>query len=94
MTDDIVEINAIFQGYVQGVGFRYTACEYAIQFGIIGTVRNLPDGNVEVYALGKREIVQKLLDTLSGPQGAGKVLSVSAKEVIPHHHYSGFKILT
>lgn len=93
MDDDLVEIHAVFQGYVQGVGFRYTAREHGLRLGVVGSVKNLPDGNVEIYALGKRQAVKELLDTLSGPQGAGRVLSLSSEEITPHHHYSDFKIL-
>lgn len=88
----MIEIHAIIKGSVQGVGFRFTAREWALQLGIVGTVRNLPDGNVEIYALGKCETVQKFLDALSGPQGPGKVSSVSSEEVIPPHHYPDFRI--
>ena len=43
-----------FTGMVQGVGFRYTTRRLAAGFaGIAGTVRNLPDGSVEVIAEGE-----------------------------------------
>ena len=42
-----------FTGTVQGVGFRYTAQRLASHFpGITGTVRNVPDGSVELIAEG------------------------------------------
>lgn len=40
---------------MQGVGFRYTAKTVAAGFEIAGTVRNLPDGRVELVAEGARE---------------------------------------
>jgi acylphosphatase len=39
---------------VQGVGFRYTAKTVAAGFEITGTIRNLPDGRVELVAEGAR----------------------------------------
>ncbi len=39
-------------GRVQGVGFRYFAERVALRLGVSGYVKNLPDGRVEVYALG------------------------------------------
>jgi acylphosphatase len=39
-------------GRVQGVGYRFFAQRIAEQFGISGHVKNLPDGRVEVYAVG------------------------------------------
>ena len=41
-----------FSGQVQGVGFRATTREIAARFRITGTVRNLPDGRVELVAEG------------------------------------------
>jgi len=40
----------LYSGRVQGVGFRYTARTVAAGFEIAGTVRNLPDGRVELVA--------------------------------------------
>ena len=44
----------IVSGRVQGVGYRYFAAARAKLHGIVGYVRNLPDGSVEVVALGPR----------------------------------------
>ncbi len=43
-----------YSGSVQGVGFRYTAKTVATGFEVTGTVRNLPDGRVELIAEGAR----------------------------------------
>ncbi|MFN3407943.1 MAG: acylphosphatase [Limisphaerales bacterium] len=43
-----------YAGRVQGVGFRYTAKTVAMGFEVTGTVRNLPDGRVELVAEGDR----------------------------------------
>ena len=42
----------IFTGYVQGVGFRFTAYNIANRNQITGLVRNLPNGSVEIIAQG------------------------------------------
>jgi acylphosphatase len=44
----------LYSGYVQGVGFRYTARATAAGFEVAGTVRNLADGRVELVAEGER----------------------------------------
>ena len=41
-----------YAGRVQGVGFRYTVKSVANGFEVTGTVRNLPDGCVELIAEG------------------------------------------
>jgi acylphosphatase len=47
-------MTVLFAGQVQGVGFRYTAKTVATGFDITGTIRNLPDGRVELVAEGSR----------------------------------------
>jgi len=44
----------LYSGHVQGIGFRYTAKAVAAGFEVTGTVRNLPDGRVELVAEGAR----------------------------------------
>ena len=41
-----------YEGRVQGVGFRWTVKDLSREFDIAGTVKNLPDGRVEVVAQG------------------------------------------
>ena len=58
-------------GAVQGVGYRYFAERAAVQFGIMGYVRNLRDGRVEVYAIGPVDSLASLRQRLErGPIGA------------------------
>ena len=58
-------------GIVQGVGFRYFTQREAHRIGIGGYARNLPDGRVEVYAMGTGEQLAKLRRALErGPTGA------------------------
>jgi acylphosphatase len=48
-------MHIFYSGHVQGVGFRYTVKSVAAGFEATGTVRNLPDGRVELTAEGPRE---------------------------------------
>ncbi len=45
-------------GRVQGVAFRHFTAEEAGRLRLAGTVRNLPDGAVEVEAEGPRPAVE------------------------------------
>jgi acylphosphatase len=47
-------LTVLYSGHVQGVGFRYTARSVAMGFEVTGSVRNLPDGRVELVAEGER----------------------------------------
>jgi acylphosphatase len=44
-----------YSGSVQGVGFRYTVKSVASGFDVAGTVRNLPDGRVELVTEGGKD---------------------------------------
>jgi acylphosphatase len=54
-----VRLQIHYSGHVQGVGFRYTARALATGFEVVGTVRNLPDGRVELIAEGRREELEE-----------------------------------
>lgn len=54
MSEELIEIHAIVRGTVQGVGFRYTTRRLALEIGLKGTVQNLRDGTVEIYAQGTK----------------------------------------
>ena len=58
----VARAHVVFSGYVQGVGFRYTARRAAGGFAVTGWVRNLADGTVELEAQGERAEVELLLD--------------------------------
>jgi acylphosphatase len=47
-------LQVIYSGRVQGVGFRYAVKMTARGFDVTGTVRNRPDGTVELVAEGDR----------------------------------------
>lgn len=71
----------IVQGRVQGVGFRYFTREMAEAFDIKGTVRNAPDGSVEIVAVGSPENLRSFKEQIElGPQGA-RVDRVTAEEI-------------
>lgn len=48
-------LQVFYSGTVQGVGFRYTVKSLANGFEVAGTVRNLPDGRVELIAEGTKD---------------------------------------
>ncbi len=50
-----------FSGRVQGVGFRYTVEQIAKGYQVVGFVRNLSDGRVELVMEGEPEVMEKLV---------------------------------
>jgi acylphosphatase len=63
----------LYSGHVQGVGFRYTVKQVAMGFEVTGTVRNLPDGRVEVVAEGERAELESFREAI-GESGLGSLI--------------------
>lgn len=72
---------AIVSGRVQGVFYRATTRDKAISLGVNGHAKNLPDGNVEVIAVGEESAVSALLDWLWTGSRASKVNNVIVYDI-------------
>jgi acylphosphatase len=57
-------VHVLFSGQVQGVGFRYTARALAQRYRLVGFVRNLADGRVELEVEGSASEVPRGLEEL------------------------------
>ena len=68
-------VHLIARGRVQGVWFRASTQEQALQMGVCGWARNCLDGSVEIYAEGEKEILERFISWCrKGPpaaQGSG-----------------------
>lgn len=82
---------AVVLGRVQGVGFRFFAERTARESGVVGWVRNRPDGSVETLAEGEEESVRLYLEKLRLGTGMAKV-SALAEEEAPLGGHSTFEI--
>jgi len=56
--------HVIYSGRVQGVGFRYTVRQLAHGFDVVGFVRNLDDGRVEMVIEGEEEELNRFIKHL------------------------------
>jgi acylphosphatase len=57
-------LHVVFSGRVQGVGFRFTAESAAHALGVMGWVRNLKSGEVEVVAEAPDQALRDFLARL------------------------------
>lgn len=74
-------ISITVSGIVQGVYYRQSTKEKALELGISGIVKNLPDGNVHILATGTSELLDQLVQWCKqGPKHA-KVTEVNVENV-------------
>lgn len=70
-------------GRVQGVSFRWSAQEQAQRLGVVGWVRNEPDGSVLLHAEGDDDAVDALVAwSRTGPTTA-RVTDVAVRDAAP-----------
>ncbi|MBL4911485.1 MAG: acylphosphatase [Alteromonadaceae bacterium] len=78
-------------GTVQGVFFRASTQQQAIEYSLSGYARNLADGDVELIICGEQENVETMLQWLEhGPENA-EVTDLQSKQV-PLQEFNHFSI--
>ena len=77
----LIARRCFISGRVQGVFYRASTRQKATELGCAGYARNLPDGRVEVLAVGEPQAVQGLLDWLWRGSPASDVKLVEVQEV-------------
>ncbi len=60
----MISLQIFFEGNVQGIGFRWSVKQVAKGFDVIGWVRNLADGRVELQASGEEAEVRAFLEAI------------------------------
>jgi acylphosphatase len=85
-------LHAIVHGRVQGVSFRYYTQRRARELGLVGYVRNLWDGTVEVVAEGRRPDLEQLLAFLRAGPRAAFVAQVDTRWLAPTRDLSRFEV--
>lgn len=86
-------VRVIVRGRVQGVAFRYATQAKANEFGVDGTVRNLPDGTVEVVARGEAGRLEPFLAWLDHGPSAARVTGKTVTELASAPDGDGFQIV-
>jgi acylphosphatase len=76
-------VHAYVSGVVQGVAYRQACRSTARSLDLVGWVRNLEDGRVEVFAQGPDGGVDKLLDWLWAGPSVARVVGVESDVVAP-----------
>lgn len=82
---------AHIKGKVQGVYFRASSQQMAIEHGLSGYARNLSDGDVEVLMCGEQENINKMLEWLAHGPPQAEVEHIESK-TIPWQEHQFFAI--
>ena len=89
----MVEMRCTVYGKVQGVQYRVYAQDSAVELGVVGYVRNLPDGSVEVLAQGMPEVLKEFVEYLYEGSLLARVESVSVEWQSAQETFTEFSVL-
>lgn len=90
----MVELQATIAGKVQGVRFRDYVQKVAGEIGVVGFVRNNPDGTVYVLAQGEPDTLKSLVEYLYEGSVLSLVDTVSVDWATVRDPYSDFSIIS
>ena len=85
-------LKVFYSGRVQGVGFRYATKTVATGFEISGTIRNLPDGRVELIAEGLRDELEAFRTAIRAEGLAGFIRDEQITWADAQNEFRGFEI--
>jgi acylphosphatase len=92
LTVAAVRARAVVSGRVQGVWFRGATRERALELGVTGWVRNLPDGRVEALFEGDPDAVESALAFVERGPRAARVSGVETERAEATGEFASFEI--
>ena len=83
----------LYEGYVQGVGFRWTTKRVAQGYEVSGWVRNLADGRVELQVSGEDDEISAFLRAIRESTLGGHISAEHVTEIELASPFKGFRIV-
>jgi acylphosphatase len=84
--------HVLYSGRVQGVGFRYTVRQLAHGFDVVGFVRNLDDGRVEMVIEGDESEMSRFTQHITESDLAPYIRQTSVTLQPPTGEFRSFSI--
>lgn len=84
-------VRVIYQGRVQGVGFRWACAAAAEPFEITGWVRNEPDATVLLESQGEQRDIDAFLSTID-QRMASNIHGTSIRQIPPQEGETAFRV--
>jgi acylphosphatase len=85
-------VTNLYSGHVQGIGFRYSVMRLTASFEVTGTVRNLPDGRVELVAESAKEELEAFLKAIRDSDVGRFIRQEQAQWSEAGNDFRGFEI--
>ncbi|PAW63859.1 MAG: acylphosphatase [Verrucomicrobiia bacterium Tous-C2TDCM] len=82
----------LFEGRVQGVGFRYATKQLAKGFDVLGWVSNCDDGRVELQVMGEEDELDAFIEELQDSAIGRHIQEQTVRRVPLLDGVSGFTI--
>lgn len=94
MSDETIPLGYrwLLSGRVQGVGFRHFTLTRARRLGVVGWVKNLADGRVEIRVAGSPADLAALKDEVREGPPAGRVDALEEEMVEPNPSWTRFEV--
>lgn len=89
----MIKMEAIVSGLVQGVRYRVYVQDSATHLELVGSVRNLDDGTVEVIAEGAPDVLKELVEYLHEGSLQARVDSVAIDWGTASRTFDEFSVL-
>lgn len=89
----MIEMRAVISGRVQGVAYRTYVQEAATELELVGCVKNMSDGSVEVVAQGEPETLKAFVEYLHEGSLLAQVESVAVEWGSARKTYDEFSVL-
>lgn len=86
------KVQVHYSGRVQGVGFRYTARQIAHGYEVVGYVKNLPDGRVEMTVEGDEAELKRFLTAIGASDLGAHIRHETATWSEPSGQFRDFSI--
>jgi len=83
--------HVLVKGYVQGIGFRWFVERAAAKAGVVGWVRNMPNGDLEAEAEGGEEALGAFMRELRSGHPYARVDTLEVRD-IPDQGEKAFRI--
>lgn len=92
MSHDVWQWQIHIKGHVQGVGFRAAVAKQAVEYSIVGYVKNCSDGAVDICAQARESDLELFLKAIRERPGRGTIEQIHVERKRPQPRFSSFEV--